>query len=614
MGNRRAILFLMASILVCGLLLWGAQRHLRFFPEESKARAVLFEHPLDSLVGLKMERGDTRVELYRQNGEWLMYAPFPSRVDQGAVARIVDAFEDAPVNDAISFQELRRRELSLKEFGLAPAIAHVVLQGDQWRDELRLGSPTPLGKEVYVRLNALDQILVVPAELRAVIPRSADDLRSRKLVHCDRSLVRMIELRTPGRPFIKLSKQTGLWRLLQPVSAPASDEKVEGLLDTLYGACVTRFVWPTVSNVMDIAETDAALKTRLDLYGLGSDAAVQIHVQEEGADASAEVVFGRPLDDTDAFSYALLQGGDTVGTVSNEVVKAFNLFPSDLRDTRLFFDKPDGVRRLQILFGDQLFVLGQTNAVWQIQAPVADVADQRVVKDSVEQLLRLKADRVIDETPGEPQSSGGERSPPVSHVEIVFEQSGLQFAIAQDDFEGKYFRVTFTNAPTVFLVASSNVPSAFVSMIGLLGLRDKTVLSFSAESLRRITVRRTQGGDGETLLRESGGTVWHLGEGLTGKVDAVRFASWLALVRDLKAERIEKLGLSIEDVDTYGFRSPWLEVSVDVDAVDTVRKTLLVGKEAGFGKRYAMVRGLDVLFVLSPETLRGLANQFVNPL
>ena len=612
MGNRRVILFLLAGIVACALLLWGVQRHMRFMPEESKARVVLFERPLDALIGLKIELGDMRVELYRQNGEWMMYSPFPSRVDQGAVSRIVDAFENAPVNDAISFQDLRRRELSLKEFGLAPAVAHVTLQGESWRDELRIGVPTPLGKEVYVRLNALDQIFVVPSSVRTLLPRSADDLRSRKLVHCDRTQLRSIELRTPGHPFIKLSKTSGVWRLVQPISVPASDDKVDALLDVLYRANVERFVWPTVSNVLDVAD-DTLLQTRLELYGFGADTAVQVHLQEADSDVPAKIVFGRSLDDADAYSYALLQGGDTVGTVSNGVVKALNLMPSDLRDTRLFFEKPDGIRRLQILFGDQLFVLGQTNALWQIQAPVSDIADQRVVKDSVEQLLRLKADRIVDESVGESQSATGERSPPICQVGIFSDRSELSFSVAPEDFEGKFYRFSFTNSPAVYIVASSNIPPAFVSMIGLLGLRDKTVLALQEKSIRRISVKRASG-NGEVLVREKDDPAWVLGDGVTGKVNAERLSKWLALVCNLKADRIEKLGLAVEDADRYGLRAPWLEVGLDVDSVDTVRKTLLVGKDAGFGKRYAAVRGLDVLFVLSPEALQLLANSVLDPL
>jgi hypothetical protein len=612
MGNRRVILFLLAGIAACALLLWVVQRRERFFPEESKVKAVLFEEPLDAVDNIAVERGETRMELRRQDGVWSLYAPFSSRVDQGAVTRLLDAFESARVSDALGFLDLRRRELSPKEFGLSPASVRVVLKGAQRTDEIRFGALSPLGKEVYARMNQLDQVLVLPASLCAVLPHSADDLRSRKLLHCDRALLRTIEIRTPGRPFIKLSKETGTWRLVQPAPGQASDEKVESLLDRLYDARITRFVWPTVSNVMDVAETDSALKARMELYGLGADAAVQIHMQESGASPS-KLVFGRPLDDSDSLCYALLQGGDTIGAVSNDVPKAFDVTTADLRDTRLFFEKPDAVRRLQIGLGDQIFVLAQTNAVWQLQAPISDVADQRAVKDSVELLLRLKADRILDGVNAEVSSAGGEVSPPISHVELVSDQTALRFSISSDDYEGRYFRIAFTNAPTVFLVASSNVPPAFVGMIGLMGLRDKTVLSLPAESVRRITVRRANG-ECSMLQCEQGSSVWRLGEGVTGKVNGAHLGVWLSRVVMLRADRIEKLGLSLEDLDAYGLRSPWLEISLDVDVSDALRKTLLIGKDAGFGKRYAMVRGLDVLFVLDEETLRVLSSALVEPL
>ena len=605
--------FLLTGIAVCALLLWGVQRRVRFLPVDGKARAVLIEHPLDKLESLALERGDSRIELRRSEGRWDMHSPFPARVDQGEVARILDAFEKAKVTDAVGFQELRRRELSLKEFGLAPAAMRVTLREAQRCDEVQLGAQTPLGREVYVRMNDLSQVFVVSGDLVRELPRTADDLRSRKLTFGDRALLRTIELRVPGRPFIKLSKETGTWRLVQPGAASASDDKVESLLDALYDARVTRFVWPTVSNVMDVAEADSAMKARMELYGFGADTATQVVLQGAVPSLASKLLFGRALDDSDALNYVLLPGGEAVGAVSNQVVKLFQLLPSDLRDTRLFFGKPDAVRRLEVVFGDMLFVLTQTNAVWRMQAPVSDVADQHAVKDTVEQLLRLKAVDVIDESQ-EGRRSNGEPSPPISHVELTSDQGPLRFAIALDDYEGARYRVTFTNSPTVYVVASSNMPPALTSMLGLLGLRDKTVLALPEGSARRVTVKRMSPGETEVLRREDGGAVWRLGEGRTGKVDAGRLAVWLARVEALKADRIEKLGLSLEDLDSYGLRAPWLEISVDVDAADAVRKTLLIGKEAGFGKRYAMVRGLDVLFVLDEETLGVLSARLVEPL
>jgi hypothetical protein len=613
MGNRRVIIFLLSGIAVCALLMWGAQRRVRFIPAQSKVKMVLLDHPLETVDAVTVERGDTRIGLRRQGGRWDMVAPFPARVDQGAVLRLLDAFEAARVTDALSFQELRRRDLSLREFGLYPAHTHVTLGGPQQADKFFFGAFSPLGAEVYVRMNQMEQILVVPAGLYTALPHTADDIRSRKLVHADRALLRTVELRVPGRPFIKLSKETGAWRLVQPAPAPASDPKVEGLLDVLYAARVERFVWPTVSNVMDVAEAESAFKARMSLYGFGADTGLQVQMQEAGAEPPVKIVFGQPLDSADGLTYVLLQGGEAIGAVSNAVPEALRPLPSDLRDTRLFYEMSGSVRRLQVYFGDLLFVLSQTNALWRLDAPVADVADQAVVRDTVERVLRLNAETIDDDATSEARSVRAEQNVPISHVEFFSDQASWRFTISTDDAEGAYYRVTVTNSPTVFRVASSNMPPALVSMIGLLGLRDKTVLAIKSQSIRRVTVRRGEGA-GDTLQREKDSAVWRLGEGLAGQVSKEHVSALLALLEALKADRIEKLGLELDELDTYGLRVPWLEVSVDVDAADAVRKTLLIGKDAGFGKRYAMVRGLDVLFVMGAEELARLSARLADPL
>lgn len=613
MANRRVILLLLFGIAVCALLLWGIQRHLSFFPVESKPKTILLDQPLSDIDRVTVERGDSRIGLRMRDGRWEMEAPFPAKVDQGAVARLLDVFESARVQDSLSFPEMRKRELSLKDFGFVPARAHVVLEGPRQRAELLFGALSPVGREVYVRMNQSDEILVMGASLYTAIPRTADDIRSRKLVYCDRGLVRTLEVRAPGRPFIKLSKETGTWWLVQPEQEPAADGKVETLLDTLYRARVTRFVWPTVSNVMDIAETESAFKTRLGVYGLGADSGIQIQVQETGAALPAKIVFGHALETTGGDAYALLQGGDAIGAVSNQVFQSFLLSPSALRDTRLFFESPDNVRRLQIYFGDALFVLTQTNSVWRLEAPVADVADQAAVRDTVERLLHLNAESVEDTGTSPLRRNDDEQALPISQVEVFGDKSSWRFTVSPDDMEGAFLRVAFTNSPTVFRVAGSNMPPALISMIGLLGLRDKTILTLPADSLRRITLKH---GDGlhETVERSKTDPVWRLGDGMTGQVIGVRLDALIALLSQLKADRVASLTVDSKASDTYGLRKPWLELTVDVESDDAMRKTLLIGKDAGFGKRYAMLRGLDVLFVLKPEDLETLSERLVQPL
>jgi hypothetical protein len=607
MNNRRIILFLLCGIALCSALLWNK----RIFPVEDKPRESLTGTTLDAVERMTIERGDTRIGLDRTAGQWALTAPFPAHVEQGTVARLLDAFESARVKDALAFQEIRKRELSLREFGLSPARMQVTLESPQRRDVFLFGALTPTGNEVYLRVNEESRILVVSAALHDAIPKTADDLRSRKLLHGRRDAARTLEVRSPGQPFIALSRETGTWRLVQPVAAPASDEQVEALLDVLYGTRVCGFVWPTVSNVMDVAEAESAVKTRMGLYGLGPDTGLQISVQEAGAAQPARLTLGHPLDGSAGLSYVLLPGGEAIGAVSNAVAEAFRLSAAGLRDPRPFGGPASGVRRLQIHMGDARFVLTQTNATWRFEVPAAEEADQAAVRETLERLLRLKAESLHDGGAGSREGEH-ERSMPVSYVELAADQGSWRFMIEHDDLEGRFLNLTFTNAPTVFRVAASNVPPALIDMRGLLGLRDRRVLALPRASLRRITVRREE--ESAAVERGNGDAAWRLSGNSSGRISSGRLEALVGCLENLRADRIEGVGLAPEQFAAYGLREPWLEVSADVEAKDAVRKVLLVGREAGFGKRYAAVRGLDVLFVLDAPTLETLSARFVEPL
>ncbi len=613
MGNRRVILFFLCGIAFCAFLIWGLPRYYAYMPVKPEAVAVLTDSDLSGVERVTIDHGDARIGLRLRAGRWMLEEPFQAQVERGAVLRLLDLFESSRVKDALGFHELRKRELSLKEFGLAPPRTHVVLDGAE-RHEFFLGAVTPLGKEVFARSGQDDRVLVVSGDLSGSLPRTADDIRSRRLVgDVGGGGFSAIEIRAPERPFIRLSRESGTWRLTQPVDAPAAAAKVTALLGTLEGARVTMFIWPTVSNVMDVAESEAAFRTRLGVYGLGADTGTHIQLQSAPDGDPVKIVFGAPVEDAAGFTYVLMHGGTAIGAISNEVVGAVRLKPGDLRDMRLFTEPPASINRLHVSFGKEIFVLAQTDSLWRFETPMSDVADQVAAGQVVKSLLNLCAD-AIDEglaADGRRDTAGPEQ--PISRVEVFTGAESRRFSIMPADADSRMLGVVFTNSPSVFRVAASNMPSALVSTIGMLGLRDKTVLALPERSLRRITVKRGKE-QTEIVERNSQDAAWRAGEGSPGKVDSERLHAVVGLLEKFKADRIEKLGATLEDIEAYGLRDPWLTLSADVDAADAVRKTVLVGKEAWFGRRYAMVRGLDILFTLSPETLEVLGGRLVDPL
>jgi len=598
MGNRRVILMLLLGIAVCLALLWYAERRDLSFAERERSVSVLGGRTPGAVDKLTVERGGLYLDVRRQRNGWEMYAPFAAALDQGAVAQLLDAVEKARPLDVMRFSEMNRRELKLADLGLAPPAARVTFQGEGWSSTLLVGKLTPSGSEVYVRDVRTEEIWSVPVAVASRLPVAADDWRARDLAAGDRSRLRLLEVRAPGRPFIRLSKETGTWRLLQPADAPADDRKVEAMLDALYAARAVRFVWPSVtSSVADILATESELKSRMEVYGLGADVALQVTIQEAAGAEPRRVAFGNRCDGEDALRYVLMPGGNAVAAVSNAVADAFQCTPAGLRDMRLFSEKPQNVKRLEIAADGLLFVLAQKDALWQMESPVSMRMDQARVAAALDQLLRLTAEAVTDAVAPTPEDA-----PPASRMEMQTDGGAFRAAFTRDDADGLSYRVAMTNSPVVYHVAASNVPPAFLGGQAVLGLCDRAVLSLTNGAVRRVTVKRADGA-AESLQRdpaaESG---WRPTEEAR-EVDARAAEAFIATASRLTVDRIEKPFVAAPGADPYEFKAPWLEITLDVDAADAIRKTIIIGKESPGGGRYATIRGQDAVFVLGAETL-----------
>ncbi|MBO4287237.1 MAG: DUF4340 domain-containing protein [Kiritimatiellae bacterium] len=599
MGNRNILFFLTLGILLCLGTLY-ALRGVRLMP--AAETDIELTAPLDKVEHVFLERDGQRIGVVRQEDRWIMTAPFASSVDKGRVQRILDTFESAHVRDALSPLELAKREIRLKDLGLTPGVCRILLEGKGRRQSFVLGNRTPLGGEVYVKREDSPTVFIVGKELDEVLPRSPDDLRSRRLFTGVPGDIGGLEIRTPGKPFIKLVRREDGWQFLQPDAVPAASEKVDGLLASVCTNTVSYFVWPSLSNVMDVVQSDALFKTRLALYGLERESGVKVDIFPEDREQPVSLVFGRAKEDEPGLTYTLLHGSDSIGLVPSAAASAFSVTPWELRDNRLFTESPAQVTRLQIALGASRFVLSQTNRQWRLETPIADVADQTAAAELVHAVISLRADRMENAPTDDGARSHELQYQPLCTGEISFGDRRRVFTVSPDDISNAVCRIRFEDSSMRFFLATSKLPQGFLNMAGLFALHDKTLLSLSPASVRKIAVR-AESGEQTLLERETSAAPWAVSRPSGKKIQSANLEQLLAALASFKADRIAKLNVSLEDLTTYGLRKPWLELTLTVESADAVRKTLLVGNSPGFGKRYALVRGSDVLYVLDKTAL-----------
>ena len=595
---------------ICGLLLWTLS-HWR--PESSAgapdAPGLLFPRGLGEVESLIVEQGAFRMDLRQQGGTWRQVEPFAADVDPQAVRRTLDVLADMTVQERISLDELRRRALQLKDFGLSPAQTRVIVRTAARRIELGFGNLTPDGREVYFYLDAAAQVLVTPRAALEAVPNSLERVRERALLHDSGRAVTALELRRAALPYVKLTHAGNEWNMSQPYAAAADPALVEQILASLRRVRIESFVWPSVSTNESQVAGSGSLRSRLALYGLDADAAVQVQFWETGGPAGVRLRFGKAVDGHPGWIYALTADEQSVVAVTNTVLSVLQATPSDLREHRLFREKPEEITRVQLRFAEQLVECRRDEKNrWALVSPLQDTADQEQVGRMLVGLLRLRAQQVVDP----PISAGSDVGPSTGAVCVVELGSAVRstrFAVLPNELVG-LMDVVFTNAPTRYVVAASNLPPAICSPAAAYGLRDRIVLSVATSAVRRITVRRDT--EVEVVERMPDGDLWQVAGSPAGKnVANDSLTAWLALLNQLPATRIERLGVPAAELERYGLTEPAQEVDVDLLSADALRKVLLIGRSLADGGCYAMLRGHDVIFVLGPETMRVIAARLV---
>ncbi len=606
MPSFRTTAGMMMAVAACGLLLWLLQ-HWRpdGGPSVSAGAGLLFPRGLDQVDALIVEKGAGRMELQRQGASWSQVSPFAAAVDAVAVQRMLDALADIMVRERISLDELRRRNLQLQDFGLAPVQARVIMRTASRRIELCFGRLTPDGREVYFYQDVAGQVLVAPCGVLDAIPASLESVRERALLRDTGRAVTAVELRMAERSYIKLTHGSTDWQMILPYVAAADADRVEQILATLRQARIEAFVWPSAAS--NDLQSVGSVRSRLALYGLDVDTAMQVQFWESGGPAGVRLRFGKAVEGHPGWVYALTVDEQGVVAVTSSVMSALQVQPTDLRDVRLFRDKPEDATRVQLRFAEQLVECQRgANGRWALVSPQQDAADQEQVERLLIGLLRLRAARVVEPPTGAPWRVPTNR---VCMVELGLTGNECAFAVSAGESAGR-MEVVFTNAPTRYIVETSQMPQAVLSLKGAFGLRDRTVLAVATSAVRRIAVRR--GAESEAVERVADGSGWQAAAAgkVVANVDAP--SAWLLLLTRLSAARIERLGTTGgADLAAYGLATPSWEIEVELLADDALRKVLLVGASCGDGGRYAMLRGHDAVFVLGAETVRVLEQKLV---
>ncbi len=616
MSTRRGTLAWLGAVVLTGAVVWMIERLL---PADGGAPRVrrLFQANVDAIETLRIDSGELRITCERRDGTWWIVDPITARADDERIRTVLDTLALAPVHDAITVNEQRRRGVSQREYGLVPPRASLTVQGPSVpQTEIRIGAHAPHGQSLYAATSDSSTVWVSDPVLHAVLPASVTDLRDRTLLPHTSERLRRFELLIPDRPPIAVERDVaGRWWIRQPEPRRADEQAIAELLDYVSETRIQGFVRLDDPATGSEEPADVGIS-----FGFTPDEAKAIarfwFAAGRGAPAFHEIVFGKSVTDHPELVYLHSTAERLVATVDRTLVQALRLSPDRIRDRRVWPFDLRSVSRLRFQ-GDagmaELTPAPDLASGWALTAPV-----QAPAAAEVSALLAALVDLTDLSITDGPMAVR-----PMLRLEwSVGRPTSLVTALvaraeAEDPRDAADWLLHLPADGWTHRVAAGALPPDFGSMAFYASLRDPTILQFSAEELRRIEQVLGDGRRHEVVRQRDGG--WTPVSRNGAAVDQDALAALLRHLNPLRAHRVAALAPLADN--GLGGGDPVLTLTLtpsdperNVRILHLARPTADEQGPAPAGGYVATLRGTDSVFMLTETTARILLQALVTPL
>lgn len=309
-------------------------------------------------TGLSLRRGtDFSLSLQRTNEVWQYRKPFPYPAADFAVKAFLETLEQVVPSTRITPREILSRKQTAANFGFdAPPIAISLERGGE-RFDLKFGSRTPAGDQVYVQVGSDPSVFVVGSDLLDRVPRTPNDWRHAALFDFGQETLDRAEVGQNGSRYeLRLDATNKLWKLTRPPHR-ADQNQVHEFLRRLQQGRVVEFV------------TDD-LRADGEAYGLQTP---EFDVTLGAGANVRRVQFGKSPTNNPALVYARLLTHSNVVLVPKSAIEPLALPYTELRERQIFPFAPEFVDLVEVR-GDESFVLRRTEGVWKAGEQPADPA------------------------------------------------------------------------------------------------------------------------------------------------------------------------------------------------------------------------------------------------
>ena len=589
---KKSLVLLVIVLIVAGYVYYFEVR-----PGSRTRSTDELEQASKTVLGLKKEdiKGFTlaktgadpmTVELV--NGEWTLLSPVKSSAEEAAVNSVLWDLEWTEKGLTIPSADVTPEKL--KAYGLdTPAGRIDVVASKDNVFHLIVGGASLDGKSVYVRRGNDGPVYLVPKKFAENLDTTVFQMRSKSVVTLTPTQVGYVRLF--GRAKVALQKRNNLWNLTEPFEDYADPETVTKLLKDAASLKVISFASDDPVKFPD--------------FGLDAPAGGVTVAEAAATGKTVTVNFGRNAPDEGGrkLVYACLAGGKTAFTVEAETVD--KLFPTtpEIQCKTLTRLDPFTLKTAVITCGASEVELSKPDFDWKMVKPYDAEADNAAVTRTLDAFQNARIDQFVTPTP-EPGKYGFE-TPAGSFSYTQADKGTVSIVFGADAGEGLIYAKR-SDTPGVLKVSKDVFKELQTPALSYRSLDMQKVAATDVD-----TLTLTRGEDAYVLKRTSdsmSAVAWRLAK----PVDAPANSSMMnALGAALATTRATALvDENASDLARYGLDRPAVRLDFQMSSSAAKKpRSLLVGKPAETGGRYALLEGDRLVFTINPIFARSLMDE-----
>jgi len=370
---KRSTLLLLLAAVVGGVLIYfleikpGKPRDEK--PETAKDA---FSFKREDIAGVTLTRGGETVTLENQDNKWLVKSPVNAAADDSAVNSLIGDLVSARVEREFP----NPSPDALKSYGLdSPAVKLDVKLKDGKTQHVELGGKDPLGSSIYARLNGSPNVSVLGSSLLASADKPLNDWRDRSVLGATQYDISSLKVTNENGSF-ELGKKDADWTITAPVSGPAEDSEVNGLISELTTA--------KASEIVSESGEDLAK------YGLDKPKITATAKLNTGAEKG--VLLGSKVDDK---YYAKAADRAQIFKVDSALYDKLNTKLASLRSKQFYKLNRDDLTKVELKNEHGKLVAEKKDDKWLVVEP-ADKKDKEAQSFKLFTPFESKANEVVD--------------------------------------------------------------------------------------------------------------------------------------------------------------------------------------------------------------------------